>query len=139
MTAILASFVRVKTLADGTPRIELDLQCKLSDLANLGCSPGDQYGIARITSASAQEHVQQQAKEPIGSLAKWCVMRCKDEEFREFLSNEFNFSCPVDEKTAREIILRVCWIKSRRELDTDQDAKDVFDRAIRIPYTQWQG
>lgn len=58
MDAIAASFVRITTMADGTPRVVLDLDCPLSEAAKLFGAPGAAVAIARLTPAAAQESAQ---------------------------------------------------------------------------------
>ena len=58
MDAIAASFVRITTMADGTPRVVLDLDCPLSEAAKLFGAPGAPVAIARLTPAAAQEAAQ---------------------------------------------------------------------------------
>ena len=58
MDAIGASFVRITTMADGTPRVVLDLDCPLSEAAKLFDAPGAPVAIARLTPAAAQESAQ---------------------------------------------------------------------------------
>lgn len=52
--AISGTFVRLKTLVDGTVRIELDLDCDLNSASQLGLSPGSTLAIARLTDKAAQ-------------------------------------------------------------------------------------
>lgn len=57
--AVIGTFVRVQTMADGSPRITLDLDCTLADLGQLDLLPGVPVAIARISQAAAQEDLRQ--------------------------------------------------------------------------------
>ena len=54
---IAGNFVKVSTMADGTPRITLDLSCSLMDLARLDLAPGSMVAIARLTQEAAGNHM----------------------------------------------------------------------------------
>jgi hypothetical protein len=51
---LIGTFVRLQTLADGTPRIVFDVDCTLAKLAELGLKPGSPVALARITQEAAQ-------------------------------------------------------------------------------------
>ena len=132
MTALLGTFVNVKTMADGTPRLVLDLQCTLAEIAALGLIPGTPFGIARITGESSVQPIEQfPTKEPIGPLCKLACQWCKDPEF-------LSFQGLTDERTARNFILVRCGVESRRELDTDKRAGQLFHNLIRQPFMRWK-
>lgn len=70
---ISASFVRLQTMADGTPRVIFDLDCTLADIAAMGLTPGVPVAIARLTQEAACEAMQQQNEEdarPYGQQAR---------------------------------------------------------------------
>ena len=110
MNAILGTFVTVRTLADGTPRITLDLQCSLADISALGTMPGDPYGLARITPEAAKKQAQEDAlqeladqaqelqmgyptqqgsqkeeKSSVGPICLWACQHCKGPGFYEYI------------------------------------------------------
>lgn len=60
---IRASFVSMKTMADGTPRITIDIDASLLDLAMLGLEPGTPLAVARLTQEAAQQDAQKQMTE----------------------------------------------------------------------------
>jgi hypothetical protein len=71
-----------------------------------------------------------------GELCLFAVMRCQDERFRRWVQAVTNQADLVTEQQAKQFILVVCKIESRRELDTDPDAAALFHRLIRIPYSE---
>lgn len=73
-------------------------------------------------------------RERLGDLAWRAVQWCKEPEFWSFLN--LNFSCDevTDGVGASELVKFVCNVDSRKELDTDEDAKRRFNQFIRGPY-----
>ncbi|GJH00255.1 hypothetical protein [Paraburkholderia terrae] len=51
---VIGTFVRLQTLADGTPRVVFDVDCTLTKLAELGLTPGAPVALARIKPEAAQ-------------------------------------------------------------------------------------
>ena len=79
----------------------------------------------------------------LGARAKWAVLRCKDEDFRDWLTATFNdlwveerARCETAEEAAKWVICKICDIASRRELDTNTEAGARFDRMIRVPFAR---
>lgn len=71
-----------------------------------------------------------------GALAKLAGMWCSSPDFWRFLSsNGGDCTCAED---AAAIVRDVCKIKSRAELDSNQDAARIFHEQIRVPYMRWQ-
>lgn len=60
-------------------------------------------------------------------LSTWCALRCREEPFHRFLGVS-------NENQAAERVRTVCHIKSRSEIDTDPEAKQIFHDLIRHPY-----
>ncbi|MGZ3235766.1 MAG: hypothetical protein ACXU8A_00150 [Burkholderiaceae bacterium] len=138
MSAILGTFVNIKTMADGTPRIVLDLQCTLADVASMGMIPGTPFGIARITN-EASVTPQPEVAEPKTKAGELCIMACnfcKDPEFWKWISAT-HYQCTLEE-TAKEFILEGCDVDSRKELDTDPIAAAHFHNEIRRPFLAWK-
>lgn len=125
MGAISGTFVRVKTLADGTPRIELDLQCSLSELAAIGCEPGTHYALARLTQEAGIKQAQEAAKPKGGHLAQWAALRCKEPEFWSFMAEMSGLEIDCEDGCV-EVLKLMAGIQSRAELDTDEDANAWF-------------
>ncbi|CAH0532174.1 hypothetical protein UAM5_00057 [Ralstonia phage UAM5] len=71
-----------------------------------------------------------------GALAKLAGMLCSNPDFWRFLQWS-SFACESAEQ-ARSIILDVCEINSRAELDHDEAAARIFHDRIRLPYTRYQ-
>lgn len=82
---------------------------------------------------------------PLGALSKWAVMRCQDPAFQAWVREAFNGEWIIaaedqlikdDEGKAKAVILSVCGIQSRKELDTDERAAREFNDWFRRPYAE---
>lgn len=58
--AVTASFVKMRTLTDGTVRIEIDLDGGFATAASLDLSPGAPLAVVRLTQEAAQQHSRSQ-------------------------------------------------------------------------------
>lgn len=128
--AIMGTFVSIKTMADGTPRLVLDLQCDLTQVAAMGLQPGAPFGVARLTKDAAGKPAVSQPEEPKEKPGQLCVMAvnfCADPAFQDWLGLE-------TEEGAKQMILAECGIDSRRELDTNKEAGRIFLEKIRGPF-----
>jgi len=67
--AITGTFVRVKTLADGTPQVVFNLDCKLTEFAAMFATPGDVAAIVRLTDQAARQTLPKPAS-PYGKQAE---------------------------------------------------------------------
>lgn len=136
MTALLGTFVNVKTMADGTPRIVLDMQCTLSEIAAMGLVPGVPFGLARIEKEAAVTP-EPEPKEKPGLL---CIMACKfcaDSQFWKWMQRHLN--CDVtNADEAKDVIYDICRITTRKELDTNAAAAEIFHNEIRGPFVAWR-
>ena len=105
MNAVIScTFVRMQTLADATPRIVLDCDCSLADLAALNLTPGATFALARLTDAAARDDAAQRFASPpaanFGEFAKALYLSSfvrspdvwraigTDEEFRMWLRDQ---------------------------------------------------
>lgn len=71
-----------------------------------------------------------------GPLCLEAIQLCQNARFREWAAEgaeEEQFS----EAQAKEYILNVCCIESRKELDTDRQAALAFINRIRVPFMGW--
>lgn len=83
-------------------------------------------------------------KHPLGALSKWAVMRCQDASFRDWVREQFpdewhtaggDREIPAEEVT-KGVICGMCGITSRKELDTSETARAIFDELFRHPYAE---
>lgn len=69
-------------------------------------------------------------KQEKGELCTLAVRLCRDERFHAWAKVN-------SEEAAKQFILRVCGIGSRRDLDTDKVAASLFHSSIRRPYNDY--
>jgi hypothetical protein len=79
--------------------------------------------------------VRTRERQPIGENCYWSVLRCAEPVFWDFLNQRF----PGPEKVktaaqAAEVVKFVCGVESRKEFDTNPEARIAFKRQIRDPW-----
>ena len=131
MSAIEASSVGVKTMADGTLRITVDIEPRHSqDAFKLFGSPGTPMALAALkTGADTKPEPEPEAPKG-GPIAKLAGMWCKDPRFWEWIGAD-------DEKQAAYWVQQMCGITSRAYLDSNEAVAEVFDREVRLPFMAW--
>lgn len=141
--AIMGTFVNIKTMADGTPRLVLDLQCGLSEVAAMGLIPGVPFAIARISKEAAGRPAVapvSQPESPKDRPGHLCIMACTfcaDKTFWKWMERHFNADCESEDQAA-DLIYDLCEITSRKQLDTDPNAAERFHNVIRRPFVAWR-
>ena len=130
MTAISASSVRVKTLSDGTLRLEVDIEpMSAQEAFRLFGSPGTHIALAALkVGTPLPQAVKDKPKG--GPLAQWAAMRCNDARFCEW------FDTHTPELTA-ERIRAICKIESRAELDSNAAAAAIFRAQVMQPWSAY--
>lgn len=135
MTDIIeAAAMRCRTMADGSLRIECEIEPRSAQAAfALFGMPGAPMAIAALKVGHAKKS--DEPNEPIdsqkgGPLAKLAGMWCQSKDFQEWLG----VPTPAE---ARLFILEECEIDSRAELDHNQFAAERFHRCVREPYSRW--
>ena len=73
-----------------------------------------------------------------GELSKWAAMRCQESDFRRWLAHKFMRECKT-ETDAKQLICDFCGIESRRELDHDAKANEIFKDMIMRPWSIYCG
>jgi hypothetical protein len=141
--AVVCTFVSIKTLADGSPRIVLQADCSLSELAALGLTPGAPFALARMTQEAANPATVKQSltveqKAPVGPLCKLAVQFCADPMFIRWTAKSLDDAFGACEETAKQFVLETCNIESRKELDTNVQAGAAFHKHIRLPFMAWR-
>lgn len=146
MSVIEAAAMRCRTMADGSLRIECEVEPRHAQAAfALFGAPGTPMALAALKAAT---HEPEKADKPKGGLlSQWAAMRCDEAEFQDWLREHFNTHwwsalrrVGADDgkvKTAdvaAECVRRVCGVKSRAEFDTDPRAAARFDQYVRHPW-----
>lgn len=138
MSVIEAAAVSVKTMADNTLRLTVDIEPRHAKAAfSLFGERGTALALAAIK-AGNQPDPQPEA-EPLkgGELSKWAALRCQDPEFRAWLRDQG--PARQDWNTtdgAADTIRAICHITSRAELDHNKAAAAIFNERIRRPWQE---
>ena len=137
MTAIEASFVRLKSMADGSLQITAEVEPRNAVAAfMLFAAPGTPMALAALQCAKAAP------SEPApkgGQLAQWVAMRCGEAAFQRWLQDTFpaqwqDAHGDTPAKWAASTVRAVCGIESRAELDNDQSLASLFHALVRKPF-----
>lgn len=137
--ALLGTFVSIKTMSDGTPRLTLEMQCTLAEVADMGLLPGVPFALARLTKGASIVPAKEPVSQPKEKPGELCIMACNfcvDPLFIEYVS--IGEREPASEETAKEYILGICGINSRKELDANKNAASEFHDSIRKPFLEWK-
>lgn len=149
MTAIEASFVRLKSMADGSLQITAEVEPRNAVAAfMLFAAPGTPMALAAMKCAKAEpaepEAPEAPAEKPKGGkLARDVAMMCANPEFHRWAQEAFPAqweAAPGKTPTdwAASVVRAVCAIESRAELDNDEAAAKRFHSLIRDPYSKEQ-
>jgi hypothetical protein len=135
MSVIEGASVAVKTMADGTLRISVDVEPRHAQAAfALFGAPGVPMALAALKVGAAAEakcdEVAPAAEaKPDKPIARWLALRCKEPEFQEWLRE-------AGEEGARVRVCDICCVQSRGDIDGDPVAEALFHRHIRGPYSK---
>ena len=140
MSAIAAVSRNVKTLADGTLRLTIDIEpSNAQEAFKYFGMPDVPMAIARLTQEAAIEHAQTETiNEPKGGAgSQWLAMRCDEPEFWDFVkAKSFSPDITNAEMCDTEVKLYLS-ISSKKEVDNNKLAEQRFREMIRKPYTDW--
>ncbi len=77
-------------------------------------------------------------REPLGDACWRTVMWCSDPKFWDFLNQQFPSADTVTNSAeAAELVKFMCTVESRKELDSDPKANELWNRIIRKPYSEF--
>lgn len=79
-----------------------------------------------------------------GPLCKLAAIWCQDSEFQDWLLEQHPETVPdmaMTDKTAyvAQMVREICGVRSRRDLDHDPEAGQLFHDLIRRPFMEWRG
>lgn len=134
MSVIEAAAVSVKTMADNTLRLTVDIEPRHAKAAfALFGERGTALALAALKASPEPEPEPAQTKG--GELSKWAAMRGDDFVFRAWLRSQFPSGADWDTPDgAANTIRAVCHITSRAELDNNKAAAAIFNERIRRPW-----
>lgn len=152
MSAIPASSVSLKTMADGTLRISFDIEpAQAQDAFRLFAAPGTQVAIAALRAGSFLEQIpdagipasglippdsrELKPRPHMGDVCYRTVQWCADASFWAWINT---MAAPgrgvYSAAQAKAWVCFVCGVESRKELDTNNEANKAWHRLIREPY-----
>lgn len=157
--AVQAATVGVKTLADGTLRLTVEIEPRHAlNACRMFLTPGVPVAVARLdaTAALTADRVQP-APPPAptppsdppddrkgGALAQLAGRWCADREFQNWLfvrhrnvAEAAAVRCnhePSDAELAAMVVRELCGVASRADLDFLDSARRRFDELVRHPY-----
>lgn len=147
MSAIAGTRRSMKELADGTIRVQIDIdpiyRAQFFEIFSQIDMP---VAITPLVAEFEQKKfVQEQEadiqivdKKPLGGpLAKWAGILCNDPLFWEWMDKEMGFIAK-NETRAAEIIRAYCDITSRSELDHNKEAGNIFRDSFMQPFSVWK-
>lgn len=147
---IEAASGQCKTMADGTLRIVFDVEPRYAAAAfALFSAPGTPAVLGRLQApevapetAAVESSLPAKAqvkRERMGPLCEWAVMRCREEQFQTWAIWRMKSlpNCQSREDHARSVVVELCGVKSRKELDTDATAAHFLHERVRRPYMAW--
>lgn len=141
MSVIEAASVNVKTMADDTLRLTVDIEPRFADDAfGLFGKRGTPVALAALRiGAPAPAQAAAEAPAKGGELSKWVAIRCGEVEFQHWLVSAYRETwklCPATDHAERiaQLVRVVAFVKSRAEIDNDPAATERFHRLIRGPY-----
>lgn len=139
MSAIPASSVNLKTMADGTLRISFDIEpVHAQDAFKLFAAPGTQAAIAALKAGTYLEQPKEPEKPKGGELAKLAGIWCADPRFWAWIGDVYPDVCaPCSEEEAAGWMRGFCGINSRADLDHCEMPAAIFHGEIRKPFTEY--
>lgn len=135
MSIIEASMVRCKTMADGSLRLECEVEPRNAQAAfALFGAPGRAVALAALKDGAAK--VAEPEKPKGGEWAKLAGMWCADPDFWLW-ANQQGHSWVTTSGTAGQFMREMCMVDSRVAFDNDEDALARFNETIRLPFMEW--
>jgi hypothetical protein len=140
MSAISGTRRAMKEMADGTIRVQIDIDpaCRAQFLA-LFPNIDMPVALAPLVADFERREPELTEKPKGGELAKLAGMFCRDLDFLRFLSERTPSNAPVQRMAdAAKTICAVCGIESRAELDHNPAAAEMFHNEFRLPFVRWK-
>lgn len=154
MTALEATSARVRTMADGTLRAELDFEPRFAAAAfRLLGAPGQPVAVAALKTKAQQQDSDKPKGGPLAKLAgQWCAsdkflrwarpvydrhMGGDGSGWGDVTPEDFGGASTGQRGYLRHVVLVLCGVESRAMLDHDTAAADRFHQLIREPFAEY--
>lgn len=144
--AISGAAMRCKTMADGSLRIEVEVQPTDAQAAfALFGRPGAPMALAALKDGYAAHKdsylpASEPAKPKGGAAAQWLGIKCSEPAFQEWVVNTFpnvERSGVVTADMVAGMVREICLVQSRADIDNDKAAFVRFEQYIRRPYMEF--
>lgn len=144
--AISAAAMRCKTMADGSLRIEVEVEPRDAQTAfAMFGKPGAPMALAPLVPGYAAKSDEPKPEPPKGGpLAKLAGLWCGNPAFQRWLKLTYperwedarsEYPIFADDSLAAEVVRRICGVESRAELDHNEEAAEAFHLHIRVPFS----
>lgn len=132
MSAISGTRRAMKEMADGTIRVQIDIDpsCR-GDFLSLFPNIDMPVALAPLRADFERAAANEPEKPKGGPLARLAGQMCQNPEFLKFIGMD-------SESVAADHIRDVCGVTSRSELDHNQVAANQFHELIRKPFLAWK-
>ena len=140
MSAISAAAMRVRTMADGSLRIEVEVEPQDAQAAfALFGRPGAPMALAALAvgHAAVTEPEPEPVTQPDKPLARWLALRCKERPFQIWAERQISFRGAGGELNSAALVRYLCGVQSRGDIDGNAHAEERFHRQVREPYAEW--
>lgn len=128
----------------GASTITLQIGERASSLDPFEGHEGKRYMVALVEIGNDEQPTYtepyKREEKKMGALCSWAVMRCKEPLFWEFMNSDPVFSgndVVNSEEVAKDTILCLCAVDSRKELDANQSAGAWFTQHVIKRWEQW--
>ena len=106
-----------------------------------GNTAGHRFMAALVEIGDDEKPVQAEPpkpREPLGDACWRTITWCNEPLFWAFLNEQFPSADTVtNSKEAAELVKFMCTVDSRKELDADPKANELWNRIIRKPYSEF--
>lgn len=138
MSVIEAAAVSVKTMADNTLRLTVDIEPRHAKQAfAMFGERGTAVALAALKTTPEPEPTPSPEALKGGELSKWAALRCQDTDFRAWLRSQWPGRQDWNTTDgAADTIRAICHITSRAELDHNKAAAAIFNERIRRPWQE---
>jgi hypothetical protein len=92
---------------------------------------GKRFACVLVEIGDDEQPVQQPERPKLGPLCREAIDLCVMTDFWRYVQAE-------NEADAKEFILNVCGVSSRKDLDTVATAAEKFRALVRVPFIRWQ-
>lgn len=128
---------QVRELVDGTLEVKFHVDPRFkADFHRL--FPNIDTPVAIAPLVAHFERIEEEEKQKGGALCRLAGIWCKDEDFWQWLGDNYGQGIPVEnEEDAAQLLREICEVNSRREIDHDPAAEARFHNIIRKPFIEW--